>query len=155
MPGALGPEWVSRFTALARLEDMEPGTQRFALASAVVLHFVVSIAHGSVHDSAGVALSGPAMLFVVAVILAGPLVGLAWMWKHPSAGARLIGVTMAASLLFGLINHFVINGADRIDHVASHWRPMFAVTAVLLVATEAVGAVVGLTYHGAPTRRAV
>ena len=154
-PGPWGLGWVSRFHPLPRLEGMELQTQRFALAAAVVLHFVVSMVHGSVHDSAGVALSGSAMIFVVAVILAGPLVGLAWMWKNPSAGARLIGVTMAASLLFGLINHFVINGADRVDHVALHWRPMFAVTAALLVVTEAAGAAVGLTYHRAPTRRAV
>ena len=133
---------------------MEAETQRFTLA-AVVLHFVVSLVHGSVHDSAGVALSGPAMLFVVAVILAGPLVGLAWMWKNPSAGARLIGITMAASLLFGLLNHFVINGADRIDHVAAHWRPMFTVTAASLVAIEAMGAVLGLTYYRSLTRRTV
>jgi hypothetical protein len=134
---------------------MEAETQRFILAAVVVLHFFVSLVHGSVHDSAGVALSGSAMLFVVAVVLAGPLVGFAWMWKNPSAGARLIGITMAASLLFGLINHFVINGADRIDHVAAHWRPMFTVTAAALVAIEAMGAVLGLTYYRSLTRRTV
>jgi hypothetical protein len=134
---------------------MEAETQRFILAAVVVLHFFVSLAHGSVHDSASVALSGSAMLFVVAVILAGPLVGFAWMWKNPSTGARLIGITMAASLLFGLINHFVINGADRIDHVAAHWRPMFTVTAASLVAIEAMGAVLGLTYYRSLTRRTV
>jgi hypothetical protein len=51
---------------------------------------------------------------------------------------------MAASLLFGLINHFVIPGADRIDHVDVAWRGLFATTAVLLVLTEAAGAVLGL-----------
>jgi hypothetical protein len=132
---------------------MAAETQRFTLAAVVVLHFIVSFVHGSVHDSAGVALSGPAMLFVVVVILAGPLVGFGWMWKNPLAGARVVGVTMAASLLFGLINHFVIAGADRIDHVAAHWRPMFTVTAASLVAIETVGAVLGLTYHRTPARR--
>ena len=154
-PGArapAGPQWVSRFIPFARLKDMEAETQRFTLGAVVLLHFLVSLVHGSVHDSAGVVLSGSAMLFVVVVILAGPLAGFAWMWKQPVAGARLIGVTMAGSLVFGLINHFIIAGADRIDHVAAHWRPMFTLTAASLAAIEVVGAVLGLAYRRTVTR---
>ena len=80
------------------------------------------------------------------VILAGPLVGLAWMWVNAIAGARLVAVTMAASLLFGVINHFVVPGADRIDHVIAHARPLFSTTAVLLVVTEAAGVLLGFAY---------
>src|SRR5262245_46487973 len=120
--------------------------QRIALAAVVVAHLIVTLAHGSAHSGAGVNLSSPALAFVFIVIMAGPLVGLAWMWIKPVVGARLIGFTMAASLLFGLINHFVIPGADRVDHVAATWRAMFGTTAVLLVLTEAAGAILGLAY---------
>ena len=132
---------------------MEVETQRFTLGALVLLHLIVSLVHGSVHDSAGVVLSGLAMLFVVVVILIGLLAGFAWMWRQPVAGARLIAVTMAASLLFGLINHFIIAGADRVDHVAAHWRPMFTLTAASLAAIETVGAVLGLAYGRTATRR--
>jgi hypothetical protein len=102
--------------------------------------------HGSAHGTAGVGLNAPSMAFVLIVIIAGPLVGLAWMWKNPVRGARIIGVTMAASLLFGLINHFIIAGPDRVDHVVAHARTMFELTALLLVLTEVAGAVLGFSY---------
>jgi hypothetical protein len=53
---------------------------------------------------------------------------------------------MAASLLFGLINHFIIAGPDRVDHVVAHAQTLFEVTAVLLVLTEAAGSVLGFSY---------
>jgi hypothetical protein len=93
------------------------------------------------------------MAFVFIVIMAGPLIGLGWMWNPSTSlgarrttGARVIGVTMAASLVFGLVNHFVIAGADRVDHVAMEWRMMFGSTAAILAVIEAAGAVMGLMY---------
>src|SRR5262245_61848810 len=88
---------LSRFEGVARLKCMGRDKQRLALAAVVLLHLAVSMAHGSVHTSAGVDLSAPALVFVVAVIIAGPLIGLAWMWVNPLAGTRLIGIAMAAS----------------------------------------------------------
>jgi hypothetical protein len=59
---------------------------------------------------------GPAGLaFVLAVIEIGPLAGLVWMRTNRRSGARLIALTMMGSLLFGLINHFIIPGTDRVD----------------------------------------
>jgi pheromone shutdown protein TraB len=66
-------------------------------------------------------------------------------------GARVIGVTMAASLVFGLVNHFMIAGADRVDHVVMEWRMMFGTTAALLAVIEAAGAWLGFAY-GRSTR---
>jgi hypothetical protein len=119
---------------------------RIVLGAVVLLHLLVSLVHGSAHGTAGVGLNAPSMAFVLIVIIAGPLVGLAWMWKNPVRGARIIGVTMAASLLFGLINHFIIAGPDRVDHVVAHARTMFELTALLLVLTEVAGAVLGFSY---------
>jgi hypothetical protein len=125
---------------------MGRNTTRIALAAVVVLHLLVSLVHGLAHGAAGVGGNGPSMAFVVIVIIAGPLVGLAWMWKNAVVGARIIGVTMAAALLFGLINHFIIAGPDRVDYVVTHARTLFEVTALMLVLSEAAGSVLGFSY---------
>ena len=46
---------------------------------------------------------------------------------------------MAGSLVFGLVNHFVLASPDHVAHVSPEWRPLFATTAVLLAVTEAIG----------------
>src|SRR5262245_14015066 len=126
---------------------------RVVLAGVVMLHLIVAVVHGSAHTGAAVAQGPVAMAFIFLVILAGPLLGMAWMWPNPRAGATLIGITMAASLLFGVINHFILPGADRVDHVATAWRGMFESTAVLLVVTEAAGAALGFAYRRPVVRR--
>jgi hypothetical protein len=148
---------------------MGRNTQRITLAALVGLHLLVSVAHGLAHGSAGVNLGAASMAFVFLVIMAGPLVGLAWMWRPstslgagPTVGARVIGVTMAASLVFGLVNHFIIAGADRVDHVVMEWQTMFGATAAMLAVIEAAGAWLGFRYGSernrstyAPSRRAI
>jgi len=124
-----------------------------ALAAVVVLHLIVTAGHGWAHG-AGVALGWASLAFVVVVIQAAPLFGLAWMLWNPLSGARLMGIAMAASLLFGLLNHFVIPSPDHVAYVAAQWRPLFQTTALLLVVTEAAGAIHGLTYRGASRRLA-
>jgi hypothetical protein len=131
---------------------MEP-KQRLALAGVVVLHLIVTAVHGSAHTGAAVEQGWAAMAFILLVIIAGPLVGLAWMWLDARTGARLIGITMAASLLFGLINHFIIPGADHVAHVAAAWRSQFASTAVMLAVIEAAGAALGFAYGRSAERR--
>ena len=129
---------VSRFDRLARLKGMDRNRQRLALAAVVVLHLIVTVGHGFAHGKAAVPLNLPSLVFVILVIQAGPLIGL----------------TMAASLLFGLLNHFVISSPDHVDHVVAIWRPLFETTAWLLVVTEAAGAILGLRYRSV-TRRLV
>ena len=102
-------------------------------------HLVVSILHGTAHTGARVPLSPAANLFVLGVILAGPLVGLALMWPAERIGIWLIGGTMAASLVFGLVNHFVLSSPDHVGHVDPEWRLLFATTAALLAVIEAAG----------------
>lgn len=116
---------------------------RFALGSIVAAHLAVSIVHGQAHTGGHVDLSTPATAFVYVVILAGPLVGLALSFRRARLGAWIVAGTFAASFVFGLVNHYIVASADRVDHVAAEWRTLFAVTAALLLATEAAGAIVG------------
>ena len=115
------------------------GLGRSWLTAAVLVHLAISIVHGRAHAGAHVPLSAEANLFVFIVILAGPLIGLALLWPAQRAGAWVIAGTMAASLVFGVVNHFVLAGPDHVANVDAPWRPLFAATAALLAMTEAFG----------------
>ena len=84
-------------------------------------------------------MSPAANLFVFVVILAGPVLGLALTWRSTRIGSWVIALTMAGSLVFGVVNHFVFAGTDHVSHVDPHWQPLFAATAVLLGVTEGLG----------------
>jgi hypothetical protein len=127
-------------------------TRRWLIA-AVLSHLFISGVHGWTHAEANVPLSRAATVFVYTVILAGPPVGLVVTWPAERIGAWLIAITMAASLVFGVVNHFVFDSPDHVAHVAGQWRPLFATTAVLLALTEAIGA--GLAIGVARRRRHV
>ena len=119
-------------------------TTRRWLAAAVLSHLAVSLVHGTAHSGAEVPLSPTASFFVFFIILAGPLIGLGLMWFAPTLGASIVAVTMIASLVFGVVNHFVRSSPDHVAHVAPAWQPLFAVTAVLLALTEALGSGVAI-----------
>jgi hypothetical protein len=110
------------------------------LIAVVFAHLLVSIVHGVAHAQAQVPLSRAANLFVFLVILAGPLIGLALTWPAARLGSWVIALTMSGSLVFGLVNHFVLASPDHVNHVDPQWRGLFATTAVLLAVTEALGA---------------
>ena len=115
-----------------------------ALAAVVLIHLALSFVHGAAHAGAAVALDRAGTTFVYIVILAGPLVGLAVAARWPLAGSAIVALTMAGSLVFGLINHFIIQGADHVARVAPAWRTLFASTAALLVLVEAAGTAIGV-----------
>jgi hypothetical protein len=124
-----------------------------ALATIVLVHFAISVLHGRAHSGAQVPLSPAATLFVYVIILAGPLVGLAFSRWRPTAGGWIVAASLAGALVFGVINHFIIAGPDHVDHVAAPWRPLFGVTAALLLASEAVGIAIGLWFAVRRVRR--
>lgn len=109
------------------------------MAATVLMHLAVSIAHGTAHNGAHVPLSTAANLFVFLVILAGPLVGLAISWRAERLGSVIVAVTMAGSLIFGLVNHFILQSPDHVSQVDPQWRLLFGTTAVLVAITELLG----------------
>ena len=109
------------------------------MAAAVLVHLAISLAHGAAHNGAQVLLSPAANLFVFVVILAGPLAGLALSWRYERLGSLIVALAMAGSLIFGFVNHFVLESPDHVRHVAAQWRMLFGTTAVLLALTEALG----------------
>jgi hypothetical protein len=109
------------------------------LAAVVLAHLIVSMAHGAAHSGAQVLLSRSAHLFVYIIILAGPLVGLALSWRNERLGSLVVGLTLAGSLVFGLVNHFVMDSPDHVSRVDAQWRTLFGTTAALLAITELLG----------------
>jgi len=107
------------------------------MVAAVLIHLVISVAHGSAHTGAHVLLSPAGNLFVYVVILAGPLVGLGVSWRAERLGSLIVALTMAGALLFGVVNHFVLDSPDHVRHVEEQWRTLFGITAALLAITEA------------------
>jgi hypothetical protein len=136
----------SKVMSLARLFNIS--STRYSawrwLTAAVLVHLVVSTVHGAAHSEAHVPLSRAANLFVFAVILAGPLVGLAVASFTERIGSWVIAVTMASALVFGCVNHFVLAGPDHVSQVAERWRPIFTTTAVLLAAIEGLASVLAI-----------
>jgi hypothetical protein len=109
------------------------------MAAIVVVHLLISVLHGTAHTGASVPMSLPANLFVFVVILAGPLIGvIISVWAKPFGGV-VVALTMAASLIFGAVNHFIIDSPDHITHIAAPWSRLFATTAALLAITELLG----------------
>jgi hypothetical protein len=120
-----------------------------ALTAVVLVHLALSFVHGAAHSGGNVTLGTAGNLFVYIVILAGPIVGLliACLAEAPQTrrwGSWIVALTMSGSLVFGLVNHFIIQGTDHVSHVVAEWRTQFAVTAALLAVVEAAGAVIGL-----------
>ena len=114
------------------------------LVGIVIAHLGISLIHGAAHAQANVPMSPAANLFVFGVILAGPLIGLALALRSRRVGGWVIGITMAASLVFGIVNHFVMASADHVAHVDPRWQPLFAATAVQVAITEALGCAVAI-----------
>ena len=119
---------------------------RMALAAIVVLHFAVVLWHGSAHNNVPVPMTTMQTAFVAIVILLLPLAGTALAWsRFLQIGAWLIALSMLGSLLFGVINHFILASPDNVAQVPEHAaRHSFVLSAYLLVVTEALGTVIGL-----------
>ena len=121
------------------------------MAATVLVHLLVSMIHGAAHAWASVPMSQAANLFVFVVILAGPLIGLGISFRTRLYGGVVVALTMAASLVFGVVNHFLIDSPDHISHIATLWSRLFVTTAVLLTITELLGLAFALRLVRQPT----
>jgi hypothetical protein len=113
------------------------------LSGVVLAHLLMTFVHGAAHRSAQVGLGPAGMLFVLIVIEIAPLVGLGLSIAGRRIGGWIVASSMAASLLFGLINHFLLGGPDHVSSVAADSRALFTSSAILLVLSEAAGVLVG------------
>jgi hypothetical protein len=111
----------------------------------VLAHGLVATAHGLAHKHLAIDLTFTQKLFVLSVITVAPLVSMLLLWTRlRKAGAALLLLSMAGSLIFGVINHFVIASADHVLHLpVGDWRFPFQITAIVLFITECFGCWIG------------
>lgn len=113
--------------------------------AAVVAHAVIAALHGTAHTDLGIQMTAAQTLFINVVIVAAPIVAAIALWtRFAHAGAVLLAVSMAGSLLFGVYHHYVAISPDHVAHLpAGNLQDLFRATAVLLVVSEVFGAGVG------------
>lgn len=108
----------------------------------VVTHFAVTALHAAAHFALGVVPPVVDDIFIVVVIWVTPVVALPFVLRGSRAGAAVLALALAASMVYGIANHFVIEGADHatgLDQGA--WPATFTLTGLLLLGIEAAGAV--------------
>ncbi|HEY2844152.1 MAG TPA: hypothetical protein VGJ09_10900 [Bryobacteraceae bacterium] len=116
------------------------------MTTIVWIHAAAVAAHAAAHLGAAVPLSTPAAIYVLLVIVAGPLLGW-WIYKsgRPRAGSAIVACSMAGALIFGLWNHFLAAGADHINMIeAGPWQAPFRLTAMAIAVAEAAGTIAGV-----------
>jgi hypothetical protein len=118
---------------------------RLSLVAIVLVHFAILLWHGAAHSRLAISLTAFQTAFVGLIIFSLPLIGTRLLWtNHSRAAARLIALSMFASLVFGLVNHFILTSPDHVAAVPVHpWRYSFVLSAALLVLTETIGIVLG------------
>ena len=106
----------------------------------VAAHLAANLIHGAAHSGAAVPITALQNAFVWVVILIGPLVALWLIRTNRRFGAELLALTMGGALVFGLVNHFIIESVDHVSQVTHPtWRLPFQGSAVLLLVLEAAG----------------
>ena len=110
-----------------------------------ILHALVVTPHSIAHTVLHIDMNQWQTVYIVLVILIGPIVSAALLWKLPNAGFALLGLSMAGSFIFGGYYHFIAEGADNVASLHAHpWTFTFQISAVLLAVTELAGTVVGM-----------
>ena len=112
----------------------------------LVIHAVVGIIHKVAHLNLAINLSTRQEIGVVIIFVIAPIVTLAFLWTNRlRTGFLLLLLTMAASFVFGSVNHFVLITEDHVFHAPPGellW--LFQWTAYVLALLEVIGMAVGL-----------
>ena len=113
---------------------------------AVLAHLAVNLLHGRAHETLGVGLNASQNVYVIVVILIAPLIAMVLIWtRYARLGLIVLVVSMAGSLIFGVVYHYVVISPDHVSHLPpGDAQGLFRMTALLLILTELFGVVVGL-----------
>lgn len=121
----------------------------------VLLHFAIAGFHGVTHLTTPVPLLPWQLIYVAVIITAAPLIGVLLMRKGSAElGGLIVGLSLAASFVFGFMHHFIMDNPDNICRTPdSAWTLSFITSAFGLAVTELAGAILGLkVWHEARTQ---
>ena len=125
----------------------------FGALALVLIHLVISTAHGWAHQGAMVALTTFGYVYVVVVITLLPWVAAALLFtRKKKMGALLLALSMLSSFVFGFWYHFLSNTGDNVTQVHGPWHSTFLWTAIVLAVIELGGTIVGLCLFRAISR---
>jgi hypothetical protein len=107
----------------------------------VLVHMLVLFGHGAAHSHLHIEPSPWQRTFIAIVIFAAPVLAALLLWTHwQSAGVVFLGLSLAASLVFGLYYHFGAAGIDNVfNPIHTGWDIWFRISASLLALVEATG----------------
>ena len=113
---------------------------------AVLAHLVVNVLHGRAHGELGVGLNEWQNIYVIVVILIAPLIAMLLLWtRYARLGVLVLVISMAGSLIFGVIYHYVVVSPDHVSHLPpGAAQGVFRMTALFLGLTELFGLAAGL-----------
>ena len=107
------------------------------LIGLVLAHFVVNLVHATAHFGLQILPAGLDLVFILGVILIGPIVALVILRFNPPLAAGLLAVLMVASFVYGIVSHFLVPGPDNVTFLGSQtWTVLFVSTAFLLGVLE-------------------
>ena len=132
----------------AQPQEAGPRNVRLILAL-VLIHLVIVEGHAAAHLRLGMELTPAQKLFVIAMVLIGPLAAALLLLKRRwRMAGLLLAASMGAAFAFGVEYHLIISGPDNIARVAVEHPGRaglgFQVSAFLLAVTEALGCYLGL-----------
>ena len=112
----------------------------------LVIHALVGIIHKVAHMNLAIELSTRQELGVLLIFVIAPIVTLFFLWTNRlRSGFLLLLLTMAASFVFGSVNHFVFITEDHVFHAPQgELRWLFQATAYLMAVLQVIGMAVGL-----------
>src|SRR5947209_11686452 len=84
------------------------------LIGLVLAHFVVSLVHATAHFGLQILPAGLDLVFILGVILIGPIVVLVLLRFNPPLAAGLLAVLMGASFVYGIVSHFLVLRPDTV-----------------------------------------
>src|SRR2546427_1495622 len=84
------------------------------LIGLVLANLVVNLVHATAHFGLQILPAGLDLVFIVGVILVGPIAALVILRFNPPLAAGLLAVFMGASFVYRILGHFLVS---RPDHV--------------------------------------
>ena len=119
----------------------------------VFAHLGVVLVHTIAHLALQILPSPPDTVFILAVILIGPVTTLPILRFNPTLASALLAVVMAGAFAYGFQSHFLIAGPDQVAILGSDpWTLVFVATAVVIGILELASIAVAVTLFGRSIR---